>query len=303
MFKKFTKTEDVASSTKMKSSVQRGIRQKLTEQIPLLLSPSAANEGSTILDDIWPKKVDLMLVKWCASLYGPSRHDSVVPAANTCLSSPWTTNRSSSNTLMGPTIPPCASYTNVSHAAFLPNPPDSTQDPTLLPRAQVDTGAIKFVLAGANIMCPGMTSKGGDLPAGLEAERVVAVHAQGKEHACAVGLSKMSTADMKSINKGIGVENVHVRAGYIGWVRLIRRSFWATTCGIWARAGYEAVAWAASQDRIAVLDILAWIWSAFEVRLASGDRTSMTKSSRGGKLSSRRFLATVFACWRARRGM
>jgi len=28
---------------------------------------------------------------------------------------------------------------------------------------QVDRGAIKFVLSGANIMCPGMTSKGGKL--------------------------------------------------------------------------------------------------------------------------------------------
>lgn len=28
---------------------------------------------------------------------------------------------------------------------------------------QVDRGAIKFVLAGANIMCPGLTSPGGAL--------------------------------------------------------------------------------------------------------------------------------------------
>ena len=34
---------------------------------------------------------------------------------------------------------------------------------------QVDKGAIRFVLSGANIMCPGLTSPGGqmtDLPAG-----------------------------------------------------------------------------------------------------------------------------------------
>ena len=33
-------------------------------------------------------------------------------------------------------------------------------DPYILPWQQVDKGAIKFVLSGANIMCPGLTSPG-----------------------------------------------------------------------------------------------------------------------------------------------
>lgn len=33
-------------------------------------------------------------------------------------------------------------------------------DPFLLPWEQVDKGAIRFVLSGANIMCPGLTSPG-----------------------------------------------------------------------------------------------------------------------------------------------
>ena len=33
----------------------------------------------------------------------------------------------------------------------------------MLPHQQVDKGAIKFVLSGANIMCPGLTSKGAKL--------------------------------------------------------------------------------------------------------------------------------------------
>ena len=36
--------------------------------------------------------------------------------------------------------------------------------PTIMKRMQVDKGAIRFVLSGANIMCPGFTSTGGDLP-------------------------------------------------------------------------------------------------------------------------------------------
>lgn len=34
-------------------------------------------------------------------------------------------------------------------------------DPDFMPRMQVDTGAIRFVLRGANIMCAGLTSPGG----------------------------------------------------------------------------------------------------------------------------------------------
>ena len=34
------------------------------------------------------------------------------------------------------------------------------QFPDMMPKLRVDTGAIKFVLSGANIMCPGLTSKG-----------------------------------------------------------------------------------------------------------------------------------------------
>ena len=42
-------------------------------------------------------------------------------------------------------------------------------DPFILPHQQVDKGAIKFVLSGANIMCPGLTSPGAKLyPAAAE---------------------------------------------------------------------------------------------------------------------------------------
>ena len=33
-------------------------------------------------------------------------------------------------------------------------------DPDILPSVQVDQGAIKFILKGADIMCPGLTSAG-----------------------------------------------------------------------------------------------------------------------------------------------
>lgn len=83
-------------------------------------------------------------------------------------------------------------------------------DPDLLPRVQVDKGAIKFVLAGANIMCPGLTSRGGSLPSpAVPSERAVAIFAETKILPCAVGLTKMDTDDIQKINKGIGVDNIH----------------------------------------------------------------------------------------------
>lgn len=59
------------------------------------------------------------------------------------------------------------------------------------------------------MMCPGFTSAGGQLPpasAALPAETVVAIHAEGKEHAVGIGLTKLSTEEIKKVNKGVGVE-------------------------------------------------------------------------------------------------
>lgn len=42
-----------------------------------------------------------------------------------------------------------------------------------------------------------------------DADEPVAIYAEGREHATAVGLTKMSTADIKNINKGIGVGTLH----------------------------------------------------------------------------------------------
>jgi len=80
--------------------------------------------------------------------------------------------------------------------------------PFLLPPMQVDKGAIKFILSGANIMCPGLTSPGAKMSK-VEAETAVAVFAEGKELPLAVGFAKMSSEKILEVNKGIGVENVH----------------------------------------------------------------------------------------------
>lgn len=61
---------------------------------------------------------------------------------------------------------------------------------------QVDKGAINFILGGANVMSPGLTSKGAKMTPDLKAGQVVTIVAEGKQHALAVGLLKMSPEDM-----------------------------------------------------------------------------------------------------------
>ena len=65
----------------------------------------------------------------------------------------------------------------------------------MLPYMQVDRGAIKHVINGSNIMCPGLTSPGAKMT-DVAKESVVAVMAEGKEHAVAVGIMKMATQEM-----------------------------------------------------------------------------------------------------------
>lgn len=58
---------------------------------------------------------------------------------------------------------------------------------------------------------PGMTSATGYLPPSshnIPKGTPVAVHAYGKENALAIGLLTMSTDEIRSVNKNIGVENI-----------------------------------------------------------------------------------------------
>merc|ERR1719198_1381191 len=130
MFKGFA-AEDVSGQNQVKSSVQRGIRQKIVETYPRI---------EAVLDShIWTKK-DTMVVAKCKD------HISLVVVNGVPLffqqrDGPWL-----------PTI-------RVVH-----------QYPSMMPKMQVDKGAIKFVLRGATVMCPGLTSPGGameDVDAGM----------------------------------------------------------------------------------------------------------------------------------------
>ncbi|KAI7907225.1 malignant T cell-amplified sequence 1-like protein [Cokeromyces recurvatus] len=169
MFKKFNFSENIAGQSQLKSSVQRNIRAKLNELYPTIES---------VLEELMPKKTPIIQIKG---------HDHI--------------NFLSVN---GEIL-----FFQHFDGPFLPTLALLHKYPDMLPKLQVDRGAIKFVLSGANIMCPGLTSKGARMDVDLPAGAVAAIMAEGKENALAIGLLKMSTQEIKMVNKGIGVENIH----------------------------------------------------------------------------------------------
>ncbi|EEB05888.2 RNA-binding protein Tma20 [Schizosaccharomyces japonicus yFS275] len=169
MFKKFNGKDDVKGTTPVKSSVQRAIKSKLVETYPKLES---------VINDLFPKKSQLLQVK-CEdriTLYCMNGEVLLFEHYN------------------GPIIPSL----RLVHKC-----------PDAFPQVCVDRGAIKFVLSGANIMIPGLTSATGDLPDDIPKDVFVVVMAEGKEAATAIGYTKMSAQEMKKVGKGIGIENVH----------------------------------------------------------------------------------------------
>mmetsp|Transcript_51288 Transcript_51288/g.94819 ORF Transcript_51288/g.94819 Transcript_51288/m.94819 type:complete len:181 (+) Transcript_51288:61-603(+) len=160
--------EDVSGQNQVKSSVQRTIKAKILESYPRI---------EPVFKDIWPKDGNMVIAK-CKD------HISLVVVDKVPLfwqqrDGPWL-----------PTLRVLHRY------------------PTMMPKMQVDKGAIKFVLRGASIMCPGLTSKGGQMEE-VEEGAPVQITAEGTIYACAIGVMTMSTEDIKKINKGHCIEHIH----------------------------------------------------------------------------------------------
>ncbi|XP_011682583.2 malignant T-cell-amplified sequence 1 [Strongylocentrotus purpuratus] len=168
MFKKFVAKENVSGVTQMKSSAIRGVRAKLIEDYPGL---------EEFQDVILPKKESYNLVK-C--------HERIEIIA-----------------IGGEPV-----FFRQRDGPYMPTLRLLHKYPTILPWQQVDKGAIRFVLSGANIMCPGLTSAGAKL-APAEEDSIVAIMAEGKTHSLSIGLMKLSSEEIHTVNKGIGIENIH----------------------------------------------------------------------------------------------
>ncbi|XP_064608783.1 malignant T-cell-amplified sequence 1 homolog [Liolophura sinensis] len=170
MFKKFEGKDMVSGVNNAKSSVQRGVRASILQDYP---------EAENFIDQILPKKETLKIVK-C------HEHIELLAGSN------------------GQVL-----FFKGREGPYVPSLKLLHKFPFILPWMQVDKGAIRFVLSGANIMCPGLTSPGAKMTKDLEKESVVAIMAEGKQHALAIGLTKLSTSEILEKNKGVGIENLH----------------------------------------------------------------------------------------------
>ncbi|SBS84169.1 cell cycle regulator protein, putative [Plasmodium ovale curtisi] len=99
-------------------------------------------------------------------------------------------------------------FFQIRNGPWIPNLKLLHKYPFIMPQMQVDKGAIKNVLRGSNIMCPGVTSPGGKID-DVEANTVVQIRAENKQFACAVGITTMSSKEIMEINKDICIENIH----------------------------------------------------------------------------------------------
>ncbi|KYK54479.1 translation machinery-associated protein 20 [Drechmeria coniospora] len=183
-----------APKQKLKSSVQRSLRQSLLSTYPLL---------TPHIDEILPKKASLSSMKL------PDR-----------------------NTLYVLDAEPL--FYQQDTAVLIPHLRLVHRFPQGFPTIRIDRGAIRFVLSGATLMAPGLTSKGGrlpiegalkQLPEGQEMDQrvdddgrwsrelakgePVVIMAEGKEEACAVGTLVVGTDEVKAKGKGPVVEDAH----------------------------------------------------------------------------------------------
>ena len=156
MFKKFNEKENVSGVIQAKGTVIKQIRTKLIEDYPYI---------EDYIDEILPKKDNVRMVK-CQD------HIEILTGSS------------------GEPI-----FFKQRDGQFIPVLKLLHKYPFLLTPQRVDKGAIKFVLSGANIMSPGLTSPGGKMTS-CDKNMVVAIMAEGKEHALAIGTTKMSTDEM-----------------------------------------------------------------------------------------------------------
>ncbi|KAJ0078972.1 hypothetical protein Patl1_22344 [Pistacia atlantica] len=201
-------SEEVSSQNQVKASVQRKIRQSIADEYPGL---------EPVLDDLLPKKSPLIVCKWCVTLL--------------LLLLQLLISQNHLNLVLVNNVP---LFFNIRDGPYMPTLRLLHQYPNIMKKLQVDRGAIRFVLAGANIMCPGLTSPGGALDEEVEAETPV-VHTvlplflglcyfalghngRGKAACSCYWIYKdvskghiqlIIFSYRKAINKGIGVDNMH----------------------------------------------------------------------------------------------
>lgn len=173
MFKRFDPDHDVSTSTQVKASIQRALKTSLLEQHSMITEEQLAV--------LLPKKNPLVqykvgphLVLYCRHI----EHEDKSPTDEPILFQKRN----------GPILPALKFAHRYNSLEFT--------------HVTVDKGAIPYLLGGANVMCPGLTNPGGEMPSddvdkpGLAKGDGVVIFAEGKEFALGVGAMTMSSTEV-----------------------------------------------------------------------------------------------------------
>ena len=169
-FKRYTPEEMVSTTSQCKSSVARSIRARLLQDFPAI---------EDVIDELMPKKSPTILAKAQNHL----------------------------QLLLGPDGE--VLFFQHRDSAWFPTLKLVHRYPQLGATWQVDKGAIPYVLGGSNVFCGGLKNAGGNIDADLKHGQPVIVMAQGKKHACCVGMVKMTPDEIRENTKGVAIETLH----------------------------------------------------------------------------------------------
>lgn len=171
IFKKFT-LQNVAQIASSSQKDQAEVRNALREQYPCL---------EEHWEEILPKKKDIFIIRCQGQIH--------------CIA------------LVSPQ--PEVLFFNHHDGPYFPHLKLVHKYPFILKSHQVDIGGCKHIVSGANVMCQGLTSAGGQLTPDIPAGEVIAIYIEGKQHAVAVGTTLLSSDEIQKKNEGHCVENVH----------------------------------------------------------------------------------------------
>lgn len=170
LFKRFD--VDSAKITPLKSSAHRAVLKDVKAQYPKLTDDD--------MERIAPKKVQLLLAKCPKKI---------------------------SFVLNGDTKEPL--FFQERDGPFYPTLKLLQRIGDFMPVMRIDTGGISHIMSGSNAFAVGFTKIEDGLPEEVDADVPVAIYGEGKRLPLAIGLTKMSSEEIRETESGVAVETIH----------------------------------------------------------------------------------------------
>ncbi len=180
MFKKLEKAQ-LGKVTLLKKSIAKKVSNELLENFPLL---------EDVIDELIPKKADLEGIR------GPNNTE-FLAVNKEILFFRWSERDEETG--------------DIDNYPYIPTMRVLLRYPNIMARFQTDAGALKFVLKNqADVMAPGLTNADAEMDDDVEENMPVALWAKDHDHPYGIGLTTMSTEEIREKNSGVAVTLLHV---------------------------------------------------------------------------------------------